>query len=641
LTPELWARVSAAFARALALSGPERERFLHELRQGNAAVADEVTSLLQQHEARAELPGVPGQLWDAAAELPRDVQPAADSPPDGIDVEDLTQSYAGPSVSAAGRAEHPFLSPPQRGDELGRLGPYRLLRVMGEGAMGIVFHAQDMQLERPVALKVVKPARLDDAGRQRFMREARAMAAVKHDHIVTIYQVGQEGEVPFLAMEFLQGQTLQHWLERGRQPSISQVLRIGRDIAAGLAAAHAAGLFHRDIKPANIWLEAPRGRVKILDFGLARSQRDDSPLTQLGAVLGTPAYMAPEQAEGKPLDYRCDLFSLGCLLYRLCIGTPAFRGKTVEETLLAVVTQEPPPPCSLNPRVPQGLSELIMRLLAKKPEDRPASAQHVVDALKALHAGYVSQPAAPEPPPPQSDGTGQRRTWTWLVAAGCAAAAAGVLCLAMLGGGWRMQPDAAEPGTPGDDDIVKIAPADAMPEAKAADAPWVALFNGKDLGGWIVHPDVAFRRGWKVENELLVAAQESGKKKKITVTRLFSQLGDFEDFHLRLEAKIKHAGNMMLYLRAPFEETPNARGVLLASGRLTGAAPVKARVPPNEWFTLEVIAQGLSIQVKINGKTTAALEETQYSTRKGHFVLGAAPGPDFTVYCRKIEVRRR
>src|SRR5437764_5748351 len=155
------------------------------------------------------------------------------------------------------------------------------------------------------------------AARQRFLREARAAAAVKHDHIVTIYAVGEDRGVPFLAMEFLEGEPLDARLEREKNLPMAEVLRIAREISEGLAGAHDKGLIHRDIKPANVWLEGQWGRVKILDFGLARAAREHAQLTQTGAILGTPAYMAPEQARGETVDARCDLFSLGCVLYRM------------------------------------------------------------------------------------------------------------------------------------------------------------------------------------------------------------------------------------------------------------------------------------------------------------------------------------
>ena len=230
---------------------------------------------------------------------------------------------------------------------------YRVRRCIGEGGMGLVFEAEDTDLLRSVALKVIRPelAGIPQVVR-RFLREARAMAALKHDHIVTIYQVGQQRGTPYLAMEYLRGMSLHRWLERGHRPSVDLVLRLGRELAAGLAAAHGRGLIHRDIKPANIWLEAPIGRAKILDFGLARTQSHDVQITNPGSAVGTPAYMAPEQARGQGDDASCDLFSLGCVLYQLCTRRLPFPGTTVIAVLTSLSMDTPPLPRELNPALP-------------------------------------------------------------------------------------------------------------------------------------------------------------------------------------------------------------------------------------------------------------------------------------------------
>jgi serine/threonine protein kinase len=285
-----------------------------------------------------------------------------------------------------------FLSPAKAPGEMGRLGPYRVLKVLGQGGMGVVFLAEDPQLQRTVALKAMLPEAAKRPGaKERFLREARATAKIEHDHIVTIYQVGQDRDVPYLAMQLLKGMSLEDFLKKkqggktGMPFTLDQVLKLGRELAKGLAAAHERGLIHRDIKPANIWLDSSAGgRVKILDFGLVRADEDDKPLTQIGTIVGTVAYMAPEQARGVRIDARADLFSLGCVLYRLCSGRLPFHGKDAMETLISVSTEEPMPVQDLNPQLPMKLSRLIMKLLAKKPEDRPASAKAVVEAIQAI-----------------------------------------------------------------------------------------------------------------------------------------------------------------------------------------------------------------------------------------------------------------
>jgi HEAT repeat protein len=290
--------------------------------------------------------------------------------------------------------------------------------------MGVVYKAEDPHLDRAVALKAMLPGLGASAeARQRFLREAKAAAAVKHDYVVTIYQVGEDRGVPFLTMEFLEGEPLDHRLQREEKLPIAEVVRIGREVAEGLSAAHEHGLIHRDIKPANIWLEEVSGRVgsgewspspgvatpgraiatpgltthhspltahhrprvKILDFGLARGGgKGQEQLTHAGAILGTPAFMAPEQARGETVDARCDLFSLGCVLYRMCTGELPFKGNDPISTLMAVATVDPQPLQTLNPSVPPELIKLIERLLAKDPARRPSTARSVADELAAL-----------------------------------------------------------------------------------------------------------------------------------------------------------------------------------------------------------------------------------------------------------------
>jgi serine/threonine protein kinase len=308
---------------------------------------------------------------------------------------------------------HDFLAPAEGPGELGRLGPYRILKVLGTGGMGVVYQAEDVPLQRLVALKVLLPSlAASPSARRRFLREAQAAAALAHDHIITIHQVGEARGLPFLAMPFLQGEALDGRLGREGRLPVAEVLRIGRETAEGLAAAHAHGLVHRDIKPANLWLEGPHGRVKIVDFGLARSTTGDAQLTQLGAILGTPAYMAPEQAEGDAVDARADLFSLGCVLYRMSTGLLPFRGETTIATLLAVATEAPQPIPPLHPQLPKPLADLIMQLLAKRPADRPRSAFTVADTLAALERAQTAAASVPRgllsPPRERRQGRGVR-----------------------------------------------------------------------------------------------------------------------------------------------------------------------------------------------------------------------------------------
>jgi eukaryotic-like serine/threonine-protein kinase len=332
-----------------------------------------------------------------------------------------------------------LLDAPQAPDEIGRVGDFRILRVLGVGGMAVVFEAVDCHLKRHAALKLMRPAVASKPGStDRFLREAQSAAALKHEHIVTVYQVGMHGSAPFLAMELLHGESLDDRLKNGR-PSIDEVLRIGREIAEALAAAHALGLLHRDIKPANIWLEQPRsvagavpqtngqrlpgiahvpGIVKILDFGCAKLWSDESGITHVGLMIGTPAYMAPEQLTGKTVDPRADLFSLGCVLYCMASGRPPFGGDNLLSVVRSLALEEPIPLAQLNPQIPQPLSDLVAQLLAKNADDRPASALAVVERLTVIE--QQRRPAqrreTPDAPPSADRGAKSLRRRNGLVA---------------------------------------------------------------------------------------------------------------------------------------------------------------------------------------------------------------------------------
>jgi serine/threonine protein kinase len=314
---------------------------------------------------------------------------------------------AGAQDTAAGgvpRAGEPgaidFLAPPQQPGELGRLGPYRILQVLGKGGMGVVFKAEDPRLKRLCALKTMLPeVAQKPAMKERFLREALAAAQLEHDHIIPIWQVDEDRGVPYIAMPFLKGASLEDWFKQKQkgQPGTPltepQILKLGREIAKGLAAAHEKGLIHRDIKPANIWLDATAGgRVKILDFGLARLSEGagEQHLTQSGAIMGTPAYMAPEQAQGLKIDGRADLFSLGVVLYRLCTGELPFKGDNPMNVLMSLATHEPPAVRQVNPAISPALSELVTQLLVKDPASRVGSAKEVVQRLQAMERNFAS-----------------------------------------------------------------------------------------------------------------------------------------------------------------------------------------------------------------------------------------------------------
>ncbi len=300
---------------------------------------------------------------------------------------DLAPAPCSPDGPGMGVTEEvfDFLAPPEGPGEIGRLGPYRVTGPIGAGGMGIVFRAEDPILGRPVALKVMKRSlSAGAAARRRFLREAQAIAALEHDHVVAIYQAGEDRGVLFLAMPLLQGETLADRLRHEGVLPLPEALRVAREVAEGLDAAHRRGLVHRDIKPANLWLEGGRGRVKILDFGLSRSLEPEADLSQSGQIAGTPHYMSPEQASGGPVTPLCDLFSLGCVLYHMTTGRVPFDGPDTLAVLTALAVATPEPPDRLNPGLPPVASALITSLLARDASARPGSARAVVEAIEAI-----------------------------------------------------------------------------------------------------------------------------------------------------------------------------------------------------------------------------------------------------------------
>ena len=307
------------------------------------------------------------------------------------------------------------------------LGPYQILALIGVGGMGQVYRARDTRLERQVAIKVISdPVKGNDAALERFQREARAIAALTHPHICTLHDVGREGDVEFLVMECLEGETLEAVLRRRSALPYNEVLTIATQLSDALAAAHRAGIIHRDLKPGNVMI-TPTG-VKVLDFGLAKlssaphavadaagDAAETTAATHPGFVVGTLPYMAPEQVEGRGVDARTDIFALGGILYEMTTGRRAFAGESAA-SLIASILEHTPQPLSAAQAVPAGFERLVRKCLAKDPNARWQSAIDVADELRWLASGAGSGPIVGAAP--RADG---RRARTWGVAAGATA----------------------------------------------------------------------------------------------------------------------------------------------------------------------------------------------------------------------------
>ncbi len=366
------------FAAALEKTDPtERAAFVVAACATDAELQRRVERLLAAHDAAS------GFLERPLASLPE-----PDHAHTGAYRAPGAEPGDGPTYTHGDRAEDDdtddalaFLTPSVRPDSLGRIGHYEVLQVLGKGGFGVVFRAFDNVLQRVVAVKVMAPSMAATSpARKRFLREARSSAAVRHENVVQVHAV-EEQPLPHLVMEFVPGETLQQQLDRTGPLELPEILRIGRQLAAGLAAAHEKGLIHRDIKPSNILIDAgPHRNVKLTDFGLARAA-DDASLTRSGVVAGTPMYMAPEQAKGETLDHRADLFSLGSVLYVMCTGRPPFRASNTLAVLKRVVEDTPRPIREVIPEVPEWLCRVVEKLHEKEPHDRIQTSREVADLL--------------------------------------------------------------------------------------------------------------------------------------------------------------------------------------------------------------------------------------------------------------------
>jgi tetratricopeptide (TPR) repeat protein len=587
----------AIFLAALERDDPdERAAYVEQACGDDDDLRRRVRELLQSHEEsegfleRPYLESVPTEF--AGAE-------AGDRPSTAGEEPTRVEETADDSVSLH------FLAPSDEPDHLGRLGPYEISEVIGRGGMGVVLKGYDARLNRVVAIKVLSPVLASDAmARKRFLREARAAAAVSHPHVITIHAVEGSADPPYLVMECVDGSSLQQKLDRDGALPLVEIVRVGAQVASGLAAAHEQGLIHRDVKPSNILLENGVERVKITDFGLARAV-DDVGMTRTGEVAGTPQYMSPEQAESRHVDQRSDLFSLGCVLYAMCTGRSPFRADSTPAALRRVCDDRPRPIREINPDIPGWLVELIDRLLAKDPRKRLPSARVVADEFQRQLA-ELQFPILVQRASASNRWTGlirrRPRVMIGLSVALLALVSLGVteatevtqvreivatllrvrtpqgtlvvrvadpsVGIVIEGDGGlvingagpqqvRLEPgqyqlQAIRNGEPVYRELVTIRRGgrrvvdvrlerQSTRERPAAGGDWVSLFNGQNLDGWHVVPEG--RRGqWTVEDGVIAGRSPS--------SFLVSDRGDFENFHLRLEVNVSGDGDSGICFRA-------------------------------------------------------------------------------------------
>jgi tRNA A-37 threonylcarbamoyl transferase component Bud32 len=555
---------------------------------------------------------------------------------------DLASGDTSISTASARTGTHP--APEQAAPPAGplpvKIGRFEVLGLLGEGAFGKVYRARDPQLDREVAVKVPQTGTLEtEQDRERFLREARSAATIRHPNICPVFEVGQDGAGDYIVMAYVPGRSLAANLDAGPEPvPVRQAALIIRKLALALDVAHGKGIIHRDLKPSNIMLDRERKDVVIMDFGLARRFRaGEALLTQSGVIMGTPAYMPPEQARGdiQAIGPWSDVYSLGVILFEMLAGQRPFTG-SAGEVIGQILHVEPAPPSRHRPEVDRRLEAICLRAMAKEPAQRFRSMSEFAGALDDFLKGLTtSGPTAPiesvlARPVPHPDPVNavlpatvlkpvRGRRWILAVAAG----------LALIVGGWVAAPiiirlihkDGSRTTieVPSDTQVVveKRGRAGQQPPIPPG---WVPLFNGKDLTGWKAKTgDLA---AWGAEEDELVARSD---KEAVLVTEK-----SYGDFSLSLEFQLpEHGarGGVFLY-------TPDGRGLeinLLAAagrtpaevnqGRMSGALswqhaqgqqlrPTEQAVElesADEWNQLQIDLRGLDLTVTLNGEQVQAV----------------------------------
>jgi serine/threonine protein kinase len=404
--PGLWDRIGRVFEAALERAPAEREAFLRGECAGDEALRAAVDRLLAEDERATYAKS----LDPALTPLLEATRPKAVACPrcgGQVDVSgqdqpfrELTCPACGSTFEVDGLAEAPW--GPDRGAH--RVGRFELMGVVGSGSFGTVYRARDTELDRHVALKVLRAGGLaTDDERARFLREARNAARLRHPSIVAVHEVGEQDGVPYLVSEFIEGVTLSAWLSAGTH-TFREMATMVAQVADALQFAHEHGVIHRDVKPSNVMIDR-LGRPHLMDFGLARRDEGDATLTLEGAILGTPSYMSPEQARGevRRVDGRSDVYSLGVVFYRMLAGEPPFRGQ-LRMLVHQLIHDEPRPPRSLNDRVPIDLQTTCLKAMAKESSRRYATAGEMAADLRRWLAG---EPIRARPVGPLT------QSWLW------------------------------------------------------------------------------------------------------------------------------------------------------------------------------------------------------------------------------------
>lgn len=527
---------------------------------------------------------------------------------------------------------------------------YRIVRLLGKGGMGAVYEAEHLMMDRTVALKVIhRHFTADSRAVERFRREVRAAAKLQHPNIVQAFDAEQAGDTQLLVMEFVEGRSLADHLRDKTRLSIREACSCIRQAALGLQHAHEKRMVHRDIKPDNLMLTAS-GQLKILDFGLARLGQAETPttsdpvpdqptegntsrgatqpettgertglvaqLTAAGTVMGTPDYVAPEQvSDSSKVDIRADIYSLGCSLYQCLTGQVPFPDGDITDRLIAHSSQSPVPVRQLRPGVPPALAAVVAKMMEKDPAKRYQNPGEVAAALVPFAEGKKARWLSRLVPV----------ALTVLLVALSLAWGLGAFTAQMQPGETRATANQDETGE------------------------WVDLFNGWDLTGWKTHP--AQPAGWGVEDGQLVG-------RSAQIAHLFSERGDYENLHLRAEVKINQFGNSGIYFRNDFNisrgGSPNGYeaqilndyrlGTRSLTGGIFGFANLQtSAVVTEDWFTMDVIARGNQLTIKVNDAVTTNYVDPRYTYRKGHLALQAwsdQPGKSLTVVnFRKIAVK--